>query len=115
MDEQVTEQHQEFYDDIASAKKQALETTTDLINKDNILTRGQELLRKIAVNLAVMDAVLDSLSSKVSETIVAAGKLSAPLAGSYSEQIVLIEVKMEAVTAMFNTLISLDTNNATRH
>ena len=31
-----------------------------------------------AVDSAVMDAVLDSVSSKVSETIVAAGKLSVP-------------------------------------
>ena len=37
VDEQVIEQHQEGYDDIASTKKQSLETATDIISKDDIL------------------------------------------------------------------------------
>ena len=41
VDEQDIDQHHEGYEDIASAKDQALESATELISKDNILTWGQ--------------------------------------------------------------------------
>ena len=44
MDEQVIYQHEEDYDDVTSTKDQALESATDLISKDNILTRGLGLI-----------------------------------------------------------------------
>ena len=61
-----------------------------------------------------MDAVLDSMFSKVSETIVATKKLPAPLADSYSKQLLSVEVKLEEITAMFDTLISVEKDNAAK-
>ena len=57
--------------------------------------------------MAGVDAVLDSLFSKVSETTVANEKLPAPLADSYSNQLVSVDVNLEKIKAMFDTLIFL--------
>ena len=86
VDEHIIDQHEGEYDDVAASKDQALETATDLIIKDDILTQGQDLISKIAVDSAGVETVLDSMFSKVSETTVASEKLAAPLAYSYSKQ-----------------------------
>ena len=49
------------------------------------------------------------------KTIVATEKLPVPLADSYSSQLVSVEVKLEKITAMFDTLISVDRDNAAKH
>ena len=64
VDEQDIDQHHEGYEDIASAKDQALESATELISKDNILTWGQGLISKKAVDSAGMKAVLHNMYRK---------------------------------------------------
>ena len=52
--------------------------------------------------------------SKVSETTDATEKLPAPLADYYSKQLISVEVKLEEITVMFDTLISVDKDNAAK-